>query len=130
MKTVLKIGLGIFLGGALLIGACAVLLAAEPELEGTGGKATDAGDDYCTAEKQDELAALELGAGETINSPRLLRRATRRFLRENRDAPTGAWCVDQELEFLIDVWNGYRGDDRFPESAEQVRELREFERRR
>jgi hypothetical protein len=127
---VVKLGLGIFLGGVLLVGACAVLLAGGTDLEETGGEeATGAGDHYCSPEKEDEIAALELGSGDTINSPRLLRRATRRFLRENADAPKGAYCVDQELEFLVDVWNSNRGDDRYPEAGDQVKELRKFERR-
>ena len=50
-------------------------------------EATDPGDRYCSAEKEDQLAALETGSGETVNSPRLLRRATRRFIRATRDAP-------------------------------------------
>ncbi len=127
VSTVVKLGLGIFLGGMLLVVACSALLAGSPELEEVGGENAD--DRYCSPEKEDEVAALELSSGDTINSPRLLRRATRRFLRQNSDAPKGAWCVDQELEFLIDVWNGYRGDDRYPDAAEQVRRLRRFEQR-
>ena len=135
MGTALKIGLGIFIGGLLLAGACGVLLVAtdldEGTLDGTPDmtETTDAGDRYCSADKEDELAALELGNDKTVNSPRLLRRGTRRLLRENSDAPRGAWCVDQEVEFLIDVWNSTRGEDAYPDAAEQVRRLRKFQRR-
>jgi len=130
MRTAFKIGVGIFIGGVLLVGACGALLASgveddEPE----GIEATDVGDRYCSPEREDRLAAMEDDSGETINDPRKLRRYTRRFRRAVNDAPRGAWCADNRVEFLIDVWNGNRGDDRYPEAAEQVRELRKFERR-
>jgi len=130
MRTVVKLGLGIFLGGVLLVGACTALLAGGTDLEETGGEgATDAGDRYCSPEKEDRIAALEIGNGETINDPDRLRRATKRFLREVDDAPDSAWCVDQEIEFLVTVWNGSRGERGWGDAARQVGRLRKFERR-
>jgi hypothetical protein len=90
---------------------------------------TASGDAYCTPDKEKAIAALDLGAGPTVDSPPQVRRGTRRFLAETDDAPRGAWCVDQVVDFLRTVWNGYRGDHRVPDADEYVERLREFRRR-
>jgi hypothetical protein len=92
-------------------------------------KGTASGDAYCTPAKEEAIAALELGAGPTVDSPRRVRRGTERFLAETRDAPRGAWCVDQEVDFLRKVWKAYRGDHRAPYADEYVERLRELGRR-
>ncbi len=130
MRTAFKIGVGIFIGGVLLVGACgALLVAGVEEGEGPAGSATDVGDRYCSPEREDRLAAMEDDSGETINDPRKLRRYTRRFRRAVNDAPRGAWCADNRVEFLIDVWNSSRGEDGYPDAARQVKRLREFQAR-
>lgn len=114
-----------------MVGACGALLAAsgveDDEPEGT--EATDVGDRYCSPEREDRLAAMEDDSGETINDPRKLRRYTRRFRRAVNHAPRGAWCADNRVEFLIDVWNSSRGEDGYPDAARQVKRLREFQAR-
>ena len=63
MATAVKIGLGIFIGGLLLIGACGLLIAAGTSLdEGGGGEDT----------------ALEDG-GSGGSEPKRSRQKTRRF---------------------------------------------------
>jgi hypothetical protein len=88
-----------------------------------------AGHQYCTAEKQEAIAALELSAARTVDEPALLRRATARFLREAHDAPKPSACVDNDAQFLIDVWSGSRGEAGFSDAASEVERLRKFERR-
>lgn len=63
-----------------------------------------------------------------MNSPTKLRRGTNRFLRGEGRAARRLVC-NNEVEFLIDVWNSARGESRFPDAAEQVERLRTFQRR-
>ena len=117
---------GSVLATLLLVAACgtAVILVSD------GGAPTeDAGDDYCSDEKQRELASLQDNEGETINSPRLFRRATARLLRITKDAPRGAWCVENELENYITLWNSQGGQRGWGDAEEQVKRLRARQRR-
>jgi hypothetical protein len=88
-----------------------------------------AGHHYCTPEKREAIAALELSAARTVDEPALLRRATDRFLREAHDAPRPSACVDNDAQFLLDVSDGSRGEAGFGDAAKQVERLRNFERR-
>lgn len=124
-KVTLGVIAGLIVGGLALVAVIAVIaLLLTPQVVVDGAEPTSAGDRYCSNAKEDEIAALELSSGETINDPELLRRATRRFVRSTDDAPKGAWCVDQETQFLIDIWNSSRGEQGSDDAARQVKRLR------
>jgi len=102
-----------------------ITLALVAALAGCGEESAD----YCSPAKVDQIAALELSDGDTINDPRRLRRGTDRLLSLSRDAPQDAYCVDQEVQLLVDVWNSSRGEPGWGDAANQVRRLRRFQMR-
>lgn len=131
------------LSGGLLVGA--VLIAGATGITGVAASfglddgaaasaaapasaAAERRDDFCASDPADELARLA-GAGIDVTRSAELVGATDAALKLAGEAPPGAPCVVLALDAIADSWIVAAGEPGFRGAREQVRRIREFQRR-
>jgi hypothetical protein len=147
--TVLKVAVGVLLGGLVLVGVAALLgvvpggggngpgggekveetdvdsILDAPEDTGAEGRQAKI-DEWCNSESGDKIDQLGSAVAETGKKQKQI---TDAMLEVAEDAPPGAYCAVLQLDSARDTWNLYAGDPAWRKyrPTSQASRIREFQ---